>query len=459
MGEPTRWPVGVGSVNRGDGMAEFDPARARSSADYVVMLRRRREVAGLSYRQLERRARDGGSALPPSTTATMLRRASLPTPDLVQTYVRACGGDDAEVAAWLAARAWLAAGRAVAATRPADGDPVSPVRPRQLPAGPSGMFGREHLLAELDAVTCGSEPGLVVVTGMPGVGKTALTVHWAHRVGNRFPDGQLYVDLRDHGPGAPLSTVAALTRLLVGLGVAADAVPADDHQAAALFRSVVADRRLLVVLDGVSSADQVRLLRPGGPGSCTVVTSRDTLVGLVVHEGAARVVVPPLDRGDSIRVLARAVGERLVSAEPSAARRLADRCHGLPLALRIAAVVLDRTARTPIADLVARIDDAGALTELAVRGDPGVSLEAAFRASYETLDEQSRRLFRVLGALPAPVGADGVDAAALRRLVDRNLVVRVDGDRCAVHALLGEYARRESETLAPLSGSAGETAA
>jgi hypothetical protein len=440
-------------------MTGLEPARARSNADYMVLLRRRREVAGLSYRQLERRARDNGSTLPPSTTATMLHRANLPAPDLITTYVRACGGDDVEVTAWLATRASLAAGAIAPAAPRADGESALPVRPRQLPVGPSGMFGRERLLPDLDAVTCGSEPGLVVVTGMPGVGKTALTVHWARRAGNRFADGQLYVDLGGQGSGTPLSTVAALTRLLVGLGVAADAVPADDHQAAALFRSVVADRQLLLVLDGVSSADQVRLLQPGGPGSCTVVTSRDTLVELAVHEGAARIVVPPLDRGDAIRVLARAVGERLVSAELSATRRLTDRCHGLPLALRIAAEVLDRTARTPIADLVARIDDAGALAELAVRGDPAVSVEASFRTSYEALDEPSRRSFRALGTLPMPVRAAGVDAAALRRLVDRNLVTRVDGDRYAMHALLHEYARRESEHPVPLSGSVGATVA
>ncbi|WP_157621543.1 helix-turn-helix domain-containing protein [Saccharothrix sp. NRRL B-16348] len=169
-------------------MVTVDPVSARSSTEYVVLLRRRREVAGLSYRQLDRRARQCGESLPPSTVATMLRRATLPGVELVTTYVRACGGDDAELAAWLAARARITvpdpdAGGAAAA------GPCLPVPPRRLPPGVVGVVGRCAELAELDAATSGPVRGLVVVTGGPGAGKAALAVHWAHRSTSRFPDG------------------------------------------------------------------------------------------------------------------------------------------------------------------------------------------------------------------------------------------------------------------------------
>ncbi|GAA0245277.1 hypothetical protein GCM10010492_50800 [Saccharothrix mutabilis subsp. mutabilis] len=418
-------------------MSDVDPVGARTRAEFMLLLRRRREVAGLSYRQLERRARQDGGTLPPSTVATMLRRSTLPGPELIATFVRACGADGGEVAAWLSTRARIAsAGTSGGVTEPPE---PGVVVPRQLPPGVPGLVGRRSALAELDA----ADSGLVVVTGGPGVGKTALAVHWAHRARNRFPDGQLHVDLRD----CP-STGAALANLLVGLGVQAGAVPADDRQAAALFRSVVADRRVLLLLDGATSAEQVRPLRPGAAGSCTVVTSRDRLVGLAVHDSARVVEVPPLDREHAVRLLAQALGERRVAAELSAACRLAALCDRLPLALRLAATAVDHTSATPIADLVAEllVDPFGAL---AVHAD--LRLDAAFDLSYRALDPVCRRVFRLLGTLPGAVDTAVVASAAdlplseargvLRRLVDGHLVVRGEADSHTVRGLLREYAR------------------
>ncbi|WP_433273829.1 NB-ARC domain-containing protein [Actinosynnema sp. CS-041913] len=429
----------------GEHVIDVDPVGARSRAEFLALLRRRREVAGLSYRQLERRARQDGGSLPPSTVATMLQRSTLPARELIAEYVRACGGDGAEVAGWLAARDRLAA--AVEAAPLPAGAPSLPVPPRQLPPAPVGLAGRRAELAELDVAA--AESGLVVVTGAPGVGKTAVAVEWAHRAANRFPAGQLHLT-------APATAGEALTHVLVGLGVPARAVPADERHAAALFRSLVADQRILLVLDGAVSADQVRLLRAGGPGSCTLVTSRDSLVGLSVYDGGRVVVVPPLDRGHAVRVLARAAGERVVAAELTAAARLADLCEGTPLALRIAAAALDRTAGTPIADLVARMDAAGPLAELGADGDPQLDLSAVYEPEYDRLDEPARRVFLLLGALPTatPQALAVVTGApvprvrsALRQLTDRHLATHLGGDRFTMPGLLREYARLRAEPV------------
>ncbi|QFZ21126.1 ATP-binding protein [Saccharothrix syringae] len=434
----------VARENGAGPVTAVDPGTARTAAEFVVLLGRRREVAGMSYRDLDRHARRGGGALPPSTVATVLRRPTLPGPELVAAYVRACGGDGAEVAEWLASRARIAASAdaAVRAAVARSAHVVAAPVPRQLPPAPAGLVGRDAVVARLDAVTGGPGARLAVVTGPPGVGKTASAVHWAHRARARFPDGQFSVDLRGRGPGE------ALAHLLVGLGVPAAEVPADREQAAALFRSAVADRRVLLLVDGAVTADQVRPLRPGGPGSCTVVTSRDRLVDLVVHDGAEVVEVPPLGAVAAVRVLAACAGERVVEGEPAAARALAELCGGLPLALRIAGCALDRGARAPVADLVARMRAAGALAAL---DEAHGALSVAFREWCDALDEVCRGLVRVLGSL----ARDGVTAAvlaaeagmtaaganaALRRLVDAHLVVR-DGGRYVVPRLVHEFAR------------------
>ncbi|MEV0678747.1 NB-ARC domain-containing protein [Actinosynnema sp. NPDC050436] len=459
-------------------MEEIDPVGARGSADFVALLRRRRAVAGLSYRQLDRRARQCGRALPPSTTASMLGRSTLPGAELVATFVRACGADAEEVDTWLTARLRILT---TALPRPPEptvppapvdptlldnrpkleqpavtleastgspGDPpgsaFTPPVPQQLPACPAAQVGRSRHLAELDAVVDGTVSPLVVVTGPPGVGKSALAVRWAHRAAHRFPDGRLHLDLAD-----PLPVPSAVAHLLVGLGVPAPAVPDDVRQAVALYRSVVADRRVLVVLDNAGSPDQVRPLRPSAPGSCTLVTSRNRLTALAVHDGAHLVGVPPLARDDAVRLLARAAGDRLVAAEPGAAGAVADLCDGVPLALRVAATVLDPTSDTPLADLVAELRT-GALRVLEDRSD--VSLTATFHRSYDALDTPSKRLFRLFGTTPRPTITPPTAAAALnvdqprartllRNLTRHHLVAYLGNDRYRVPGLLREYAR------------------
>ncbi|MEW1550051.1 ATP-binding protein [Streptomyces tsukubensis] len=473
-------------------MTDVDPACAGTSEEYLLLLRQRREVAGLSYRQLERRARRDGGSLPPSTVATMLRRSTLPGPDLIAVYVRACGGGTAEVARWLAARARIAAA-AVAGTVaaplehgslptravPAAGRAaaqygtagfVGPARsegmsqgtvPRQLPPA-AALVGAGRPLTELDALAGRPGAGLAIVTGPPGSGKSAVAVNWAHQAADRFPDGQLYVDLRGHRPGvSPLPTAEALRYLLVGLGVPAQQIPADEGQAAAAFRSLVADRKMLLLLDGAVSAEQVRLLRPGGSGIRTVVTSRDGLAGLAVHDGGRTVRIGHLDWENSVRLFACAAGEHLVVAEPEAARGLAALCDGLPLALLIAAVALDTGARAPVAGLLSRMRGEGPLSALELHADGCAGLEAVYACSYEALEDPEQRMFRLLGSLAAAVFAIPVTAAftvpmaatiaglpvttgraVLRRLADAHLLSRLPGDRYTVPRLLRDYARR-----------------
>lgn len=437
-------------------MTGIDPTGAVSPAEYVQLLRRRREVAALSYRQLEWRARQGGGSLPPSTVSTMLCRSTLPNGELVAAYVRACGGDDTEVGAWLEARARLAASAPpVSVTRspsPAAASGSCPaVPPRQLPAALSDLVGRRRQLAELDAMTDGAGSALVVVTGAPGVGKTALSLHWAHSVTARFPDGQLYVDLGGHRPGPPLPTREALACLLVGLGVPACAVPADEKHAASAFRSLVADRRILLVLDGATTADQIRLLRPGGRHTCTVVTSRSALTGLSVHDGARTIDVPPLDPVEGARLLTRGPAREPAATEPTAVR-LAELCDGLPLALRLVGAALVPGVPAPLADLVARMGAEGRLTALDGHAAAETGLRSAFACSYAALDDASRQLFRLLGTVcdgaftaPAVAAVTKADVtrtrALLRRLADEHLLVRLGGDRYSLLGLMREYAR------------------
>ncbi|GIJ29574.1 hypothetical protein Vqi01_47360 [Micromonospora qiuiae] len=402
----------------------------------------------------------------------MLNRSTLPSRDLVATYIRACGGTDAEVAAWLATRTriamsantWHQSPPGVARMRGPSSATMSiePVLPRQLPPATANLVGRRHRIAELDAAIIGPGPGLIVVTGAPGVGKTALAVHWAHRVSPRFPDGQFYVDLRGCSPCASSATQVALVQLLVALGVPAGRIPADEQQAVGLFRSVVADRRVLLLLDGAVSAEQVRLLRPGGPGTCTVVTSRDSLVGLAVHDNGRLVEVPPLAQRHAVQLLSQIAGERRVAAELEAAGVLVELCDRLPLALRIAAVGLGSGTAAPLADLVARMRANGPLAALALHSDPEAGLEACFAPSYHRLDNASKRVFRLLGALPA-AGVTALAAAtalseavgyaqtALCRLADVHLVTRLDDNRYLMPHLLREYARQLAVGPSPIA--------
>lgn len=314
--------------------------------------------------------------------------------------------------------------------------------PRQLPHDIAHFTGRAAELAALGTLSTNRHdhvPTIVVLDGPPGIGKTALGVHWAHRAAAGHPDGQLYLDLHGHGPGEPVSPAAALAALLRSLGVRGERIPEQLAERSALLRSTLSGRETLILLDNARDTEQVRPLLPGGPG-LVIVTSRDQLRGLSIQHGAHRVTVGPLSRRESVRLLSRSPR---FDGEPAAA--LAALCDGLPLALCVAA---ERVARagSPVEVAAAMADEATRLATLAP------DLPAAFSWSYRALDPEAAALFRLLG--PHPAGEFGVDTAAtlagapaarvrtvLDRLVAANLVTHLRPDRYRLGDLVRLYAR------------------
>jgi DNA-binding SARP family transcriptional activator len=234
--------------------------------------------------------------------------------------------------------------------------PSAQVPPAQLPADVADFTGRRRHLRQLHQLLAASQHttalSISAIVGGAGTGKTALAVHWAHQVRHRFGDGQLYVDLRGATPTAPVRPIQALTNLLRGLGVAASDVPDELDQAAALYRTLLADRRVLVVLDDTRDTDQLRPLLPGSPDCLVLVTSRDQLAGLVAQQGARRLTLDVLTPAEAKTLLARVLGDQRVRTEPTATAELIRACGRLPLALRTAAADLAGQPRRSIASSV-----------------------------------------------------------------------------------------------------------
>ncbi|MGC9666175.1 ATP-binding protein [Planosporangium sp. 12N6] len=336
-------------------------------------------------------------------------------------------------------------------TGPARGRPA----PAQLPADVAGFVGRTDHLRHLTKLRDdGDRPAAVVISaiaGTAGVGKTALAVHWAHQALDRFPDGQLYANLRGYDPEQPTTPGEVLARFLTALGVPGPEVPADPDERAARYRTEIAGRRMLIVLDNAATVEQVRPLLPG-TGSCMVlVTSRDSLAGLVAVHGAHRLDLDLLPPADAVTLLRRLIGYR-VDADPDAATRLATQCAHLPLALRVAAELAVARPTTPLAELVTELtDQQSRLDLLDADGDPRASVAAVFSWSIRNLPPDAARTFRLLGLHPGP-DLDAHAAAALagtglspaRRALDRlaraHLVHPTGPGRYGLHDLLGAYA-------------------
>jgi tetratricopeptide (TPR) repeat protein/transcriptional regulator with XRE-family HTH domain len=327
-----------------------------------------------------------------------------------------------------------------------------PQPPRLLPPVVADFTGRHRQLTTiLGLLDQDGGPHPVVVSGSAGVGKTALAVHAAHTVADRFTDGQLFVNLRGHDPAGPLEPAQALAALLYGLGVAPEEVPAEAEAAVGLYRSLLADRRVLVVLDNAHSAAQVRPLLPASTGSRVLVTSRDRLTGLLARDGAHRLSLGVLDPEEAAELLARLLGPDRTQAEPEAAAELASACALLPLALRVAAATLADQPDCRLADYVGELRTGGRLVQLAIDGDPHSAIKAAFDLSYQSLASEARRLFRLLGLLPgqdvsteAAAALAGRSPGQARRLLGllaaANLVEEQVPGRFGFHDLLREYA-------------------
>lgn len=335
----------------------------------------------------------------------------------------------------------------------------APPRPAQLPLDVTGFTGRSEDLRRLDGLLlpgadderAGQTVVITAIRGTAGVGKTALAVHWAHRVAHDFPDGQLYVNLRGYDPEQPVRSTDALARFLAVLGVAERDVPLDDDERAARYRSELADRRMLIVLDNAGSVAQVRPLLPGSGASTVVITSRDSLAGLVAVHGAQRIDLDLLPAADAVDLLRRLIGER-VDADPVAAELLAEQCARLPLALRVAAVLATSQPDRPLADIAAELADRQERLELLdAGGDPYAAVHAVFSWSIQHLPEQAARTFRRLGLHPGPdldqyvaAALTGLAPNAARRiletLVSAHLLHRTGPGRYGMHDLLRAYA-------------------
>lgn len=350
-------------------------------------------------------------------------------------------------------------------------DPV----PAQLPLEAPGFSGRHAELERMlrvigadpdhDPAYAGPDTGpdrdtvqIIAITGTAGVGKTALANRFARQVAKRFPDGQLYVNLRGFDPsGSALTPENALRFFLDALAVQPQRMPVDADGRAALFRSMLDGKRVLIVLDNARDPDQVRPLLPGSPGSLVVVTSRSQLTGLVVAEGATPLSLDVLTEDEAHELLGRRLGPDVIAAEPAAAAELIALCARLPLALGVAA---GRAATRPgfsLAALAAELRDTRNRLEVLDAGDAATDVRAVLSWSYEQLSPSAARMFRLLGLHPGPdvslaaaaslAGVSRSEAAsALRELTRVHAVAEHVPGRFAFHDLLRAYAVDQAET-------------
>ena len=440
----------------------------RSAEHLGSWLRHERLVAGLTQEELASR-----SGLGVRTIGDLERGVRIPYPRSLRLVAGALGMSETaadELAAWcrsagnnvtVLARTDANGHSDELPSAPVAGEPVQAGRdlalvPRQLPAASAYFAGRAAELATLDgwAEQVPAVNGAVtisVICGMAGVGKTALALRWAHRAARHFPDGQLYVNLRGYGPGRrPADSAEVIRSFLGALGVAPWSIPADRDAQAALYRSVLADKRMLIVADNARDAAQVRMLLPGAPGCLVLATSRSPLIGLVAAEGARVLNLDLPTAAEAAELLTARLGRDWVSAEPVAGYQLISACGRLPLAL---AVVAARAAATgwPLAALAAELADATERSGVLKHNDRAVNVRAVFSWSYRRLGAASARVFRLLSIHPGPEFSARVVAslagvppraalAALRELADVGLIAEPEPGRYVLHDLLRAYA-------------------
>jgi transcriptional regulator with XRE-family HTH domain/tetratricopeptide (TPR) repeat protein len=397
---------------------------------FAALVRRHRTHAGLTQKSLA--ARSGVSV----STIRGLETGRRTNPQLasVRRIARALGlrpGDEEDLLA-------------AAGGRPPD----RPV-PRQLPAAPIGFTGRARELALLDEA---SRRAPVVVSALGGTGKTALVLRWAHEQAGRFPDGQLYVDLRGFGPDAnPARPSDVQHAFLCALDVDRESVPADDEERSALYRSVTADRRLLLVLDNAAGSDQLVPLLPGGTSCAVVVTSRRALTGLVAAHGAEAVPLGVLSDADA------RLGENRVAAEPDAVTAVIEHCAGLPLALAIIAARACVRPDLPLGSTADELRDQAARLDALDTGEARVSLRSVLSWSYQALSSGAVVLAGLLALAPGPdISAAAVESLSpvpprrhLAELETASLVSRSADGRYRMHDLVRLHSREQGLELVP----------
>lgn len=343
--------------------------------------------------------------------------------------------------------------------------PAGRVVPRQLPAGIDGFVGRDAELKALDGLLGNQiEPErrpvvIGTIAGPAGIGKTTLGVHWAHRVADRFPDGQLYGNLRGFDPsGHPVEPAEAIRGFLDALQVPAHRIPVSSEAQAGLYRSLLAGKRMLVLLDNARDAGQVRPLLPGAPGCLVVVTSRDQLSGLVTTNGAHPLTLDLLTDDEARLLLAHRFSHDRISLEPDATNEIITRCAHLPLALAIVAARAATHPAHPLATLAGQLRDVEQHSlDVLASEDTTTDLRAVFSCSYRTLSAPAARVFRLLGLHPGPdITADAAASLAgipvsqarplLADLARAHLVTEPSVGRYAFHDLLRAYASELAHT-------------
>jgi tetratricopeptide (TPR) repeat protein/transcriptional regulator with XRE-family HTH domain len=366
-------------------------------------------------------------------------------------------------------------GELLAVVGPAAAGGAGPPVPRQLPPATAYFTGRAGELAALTRMLeeAAGAPGTVVISaigGTAGVGKTALAVYWAHQVADRFPDGQLYLNLRGFDPtGTPAAPDAAVRGFLDALGVPPERIPADSDAQAGLYRSLLADRRMLIVLDNARDEAQVRPLLPASPASLVLVTSRAQLSGLAAADGARLLSLDVLAHEEAVQLLTGRTGSARAAAGPGAVDEVASLCACLPLALAIAAARAAARPAFPLASLAADLRDAAGRLDALDAGDPAASVRAVFSWSYGQLSPDAARMFRLLGlhpgpdiSVPAAASLAAVDATGARcqlgELARAHLIAEHVPGRYAFHDLLRAYAAgraRDTDTEPDRAGAVG----
>jgi len=342
---------------------------------------------------------------------------------------------------------------------------VQPVYPQQIPPYATTFVNRHAEIRRLDTFVDEDEHAnspttskIVVITGPPGVGKSALLVHWALRVKQHFPDGQLYVDLRGYSLSKPLLPEYALGGFLRSLGVPDTDIPGSLDGQSSLFRSLTAGKLLLVLIDNVDTSDRVRPLLTGPGPSCVVLTSRNRLSGLAVREGAHPMTLAMLSPDDAERLLGGVLGAERVAAERDAVSEICRLCGYLPLALRIVAVRAAARPQLPLQELVEELsEESERLDILTTTDDETAAIRHIFSWSYRSLTVDAAMVFRLLGLHTGPdisrealAALTGMPPSSLRRavdsLVDAHLVQETTSHRLTIHDLLHSYAREIVET-------------
>ncbi|MBO3732336.1 GNAT family N-acetyltransferase [Glycomyces niveus] len=335
--------------------------------------------------------------------------------------------------------------------RPAAAPPAAPVD--LLPFGLRVFTGRDRELKLLDTIADPAAPArIAVVSGSAGMGKTAVAVHWAHRAADDFPDGRLYADLRGFGPAeAPADPGEVLRTFLEALGDAPASIPVGTEARAARFRRLLADKRILIVLDNARDPVQVRPLLPGAPDCAVVVTSRNRLTGLIASTAALVVPLEAMDGPQARTLLAGRLGTERLASDPIAVQRIADACKGLPLALSLVAANAASRPGDPLAALADELGSAGTLLDGLGAADPATDPRTLLRWSYRQLSPAAARLLRLLAVHPGPDCSARAAAsaartslpstrAALAELVEASLLLHAPDHRYGLHDLVRAFA-------------------